>query len=125
MFFIGVFGIEDKSKEIKTLDSVTCKCCKTGVTVRLIKKYSFFHLFFIPIFKWNESYYIICNRCNRIFSIPKEKGKAMENEENIEIIYWDMIEVSNDFDIINRCKNCGAEIDKNFIYCPKCGEKIR
>ena len=90
MFFIGIFGIDNKFKEIKVLNNFSCKNCNISNGASLVKYYTFFHFFFIPIFKWNEEYYVICNGCNSSFSIPKEKGKAIERGEDIEISYWDL-----------------------------------
>lgn len=128
MFFIGIFGIENKEKEIKIINNFTCKGCNRLTMGRVIKQYEFFHFFFIPIFKWNEKYYVKCESCNKIFSISKEKGKMIERGENIELTYWDLNEVNNaygyDYNINNVCKNCGKVIDSKYKYCPYCGHEI-
>jgi len=129
MFFIGVFGIENKDKEIKSLNNISCKKCNMTVTGNLIKNFDFFHFFFIPIFKWNEKYYVVCDQCKSVYIIPKDKGKAIEHGENIEISYWDMQEAytygySNNYYDENKCKNCGTKVDSKFKYCPHCGAKI-
>lgn len=129
MFFIGIFGIENKDKEIKTLDNISCKKCNNPTTARLIKNFNFFHLFFIPLFKWNEKYYVICNQCNSIYTILKDKGKALENGENVDISYWDLQEMdaenyTNSYYEENACTNCGRKVDANFKYCPYCGGRI-
>ncbi len=129
MFFIGVFGIENKDKEIKVLENISCKKCNSTVTGRLIKNFDFFNFFFIPIFKWNERYYVICDRCKVLYSIEKEKGKAIERGEDINITYWDLQEIDQEcyFDNYfqgNICKNCGDKVDPDFKYCPHCGAKI-
>ncbi|MGG7163295.1 zinc ribbon domain-containing protein [Clostridium ihumii] len=126
MFFIGIFGIENKNKEIRTLYNISCKKCNKIISGKLLKSYNFFHFFFIPLFKWNENYYIRCYDCNTIYSIPKEKGKSIEKGENIEITYWDLHEVNtNEYYYENVCKNCGRDINPNFEYCPHCGSKIK
>lgn len=129
MFFIGVFGIENKDKEIKVLDNLSCKKCNSIVRGRLIKNYEFFHFFFIPIFKWNEKYYVICEKCNTLYSVQKEKGKAIEHGENINITYWDLQEVNGEYHNEQYfqgsvCKKCGNKVETNFKYCPYCGMKI-
>lgn len=129
MFFIGIFGIENKDKEIKIIDNINCKRCNKIIRGKLIKNYNFFHFFFIPLFKWNESYYIVCNECNSVYTISKEKGKSIENDDNIQISYWDLQEVNNEYNNngdygINKCKNCGEEVESRFKYCPHCGSKI-
>ncbi|MBX9185588.1 zinc-ribbon domain-containing protein [Clostridium sp. K04] len=126
MFFIGIFGIDNKFKEIKVLNSFSCKNCNISNGASLVKYYTFFHFFFIPIFKWNEEYYVICNGCNSSFSIPKEKGKAIERGEDIEISYWDLKDnnINNNY-LKKRCQKCNRELEKDFEYCPYCGEKIK
>ncbi|MFU7514338.1 zinc-ribbon domain-containing protein [Clostridium sp. HCS.1] len=129
MFFIGIFGIENKAKEIKIINNFTCKSCNRLTIGRVIKHYEFFHFFFIPIFKWNEKYYVECESCKKIFSISKEKGKLIEKGENIELTYWDLNEINNtygyDYNINNVCNNCGKVVDSDYKYCPYCGYKIK
>ena len=130
MFFIGIFGIESGQKEIKSLDNISCKRCNIKTTGQLIKTFTMFQFFFIPIFKWNEEYYVKCNRCSTIYEIPKEKGKRIENGEELDITYWDLKEVgnsSNDYYYApkNLCPSCGRTIEGDFKYCPYCGTEIK
>ncbi len=131
MFFIGIFGIESGQKEIKILNNIPCKTCNVNTTGQLIKTFSLFQFFFIPIFKWNERYYIKCNRCSTIYEIPKEKGKKIENGENIDITYWDLNEIDNGYSDNyynspkNICPSCGKPIEGDYKYCPYCGTKIK
>lgn len=126
MFFIGIFGIENKDKEIKELNNLTCKKCNSTIQGKLFKNFDFFHFFFIPLFKWNEKYYLLCNRCKCIYSIPKEKGKAIEKGEEVNITYWDLQEVyfNNSSYEMKICANCGEQVKRNFKYCPYCGKEI-
>lgn len=135
MFFIGIFGIESKDKEIKYLNNISCSNCNNETGAKLIKTYSFFHFFFIPLFKWNERYYVICSNCSTIFEIPKDKGKRIENGEDIEITYWDLKKVETGYyntgyynyghTAGNSCSNCGRTVEPHFEYCPYCGTKLR
>ncbi|MBS6501372.1 zinc-ribbon domain-containing protein [Clostridium tertium] len=129
MFFIGIFGIENKEKEVKIINNLTCKSCNRLSMARIIKHYEFFHFFFIPIFKWNEKYYVECGSCKKIFSISKEKGKMIERGENIDITYWDLHEINNnyayDYNINSVCKSCGKVVDSEYKYCPYCGHEIK
>lgn len=127
MFFIGVFGIEEKQKEIGTIKNLSCKNCnEIGSRLTLYKTYSFLHIFFLPVFKWNDRYYAVCSGCNSIYEIPKEKGIRMEQGDEEAITYWDLKPM--DFGYYNnyikyRCKNCGKEVESQFGYCPYCGTK--
>jgi hypothetical protein len=127
MFFIGIFGIENKDKLIKVLNNINCKNCNQIISGRLIKNFDFFHFFFIPLFKWNEKYYFICDNCKTVYSILKEKGKGIERGEKLELSYWDLQDMSTNYyncHEIKRCNNCGKEVESNFKYCPHCGAKI-
>ncbi|MGG7056922.1 zinc ribbon domain-containing protein [Clostridium nigeriense] len=125
MFFIGIFGIESKEKEIKAIDKLSCKSCNRITRGKLIKSYSFFHFFFLPIFKWNEEYFVICEECNTLFSISKDKGKALERGEDREITYWDLKEVNKYHEYNIGCSNCGKIVSSNYKYCPYCGNKMK
>lgn len=109
MFFIGIFGIEDKRKEIRTIKNLPCKNCNSGGELTLFKQYSSFHFFFIPILKWNIRYYLICNSCNTAYEISKEKGMRAEQGEESAITYWDLnsMDTSHYGNYINghRCQN--------------------
>lgn len=129
MFFIGIFGIQNKQKEIKFLNNIQCRNCNKDSGGNLIKTYNFFHFFFIPLFKWNEKYYIICSGCGFVYEIPKDKGKGIERGEDIEITYWDL--KPDEYGIYGyhpanqRCGNCGKELKPGYEYCPYCGTKIK
>lgn len=127
MFFIGIFGVEDKQKEIKTIKNLSCKNCDGFSGITLFKQYTCFHLFFIPLFKWNIRYCLVCNTCNIVYEISKEKGMRVEQGEDTAITYWDLkleeAQYSAGYHCNNKCKNCGRAIDIQFEYCPYCGEK--
>lgn len=128
MFFIGIFGVEDKQKEIKTIRNTSCKNCDGFSGLTLFKQYTFFHLFFIPLFKWNIRYYLVCNTCNVLYEIPKEKGMRVEQGDDTAITYWDLKpeqgQYSSGYDHNNeKCKNCGRVVERHFEYCPYCGKK--
>lgn len=125
MFFIGIFGVEDKQKIIKSLGEVKCKNCNIN-NIKLIKSYRFFHFFFLPLFRWNERYYAICESCGMIYDIPKEKGLAVEREENIDITYWDL-RANEDisYEVYNICESCRNKVNNSYQYCPHCGHKMR
>lgn len=124
MFFVGIFGIQQKEKQVTVLEDLECKGCGNKGRSYLIKNYTYFHIFFIPVYKWNENYYVLCEGCNRIFSVTNEKGKRAENGEKNVITYWDLKDIGY-INGVRRCHNCNREIDIDFDYCPYCGNKLR
>lgn len=123
MFFIGIFGMDNKVEEIENISNVNCSNCNKE-SLSLLKTYNRFHLFFIPIFKWGLKYYIKCSSCGSLYEISSEKGEKIE-KEGYTLNYWDIKNLKEVY--INKeivCNNCNYIIDKNFKYCPRCGTKV-
>lgn len=121
MFFIGIFGIQDKQKEVCDI-KIECKNCNSR-HIKLYKTFRYFHIFFLPIYKWKNRYHAFCDNCGIVYSIPEEKGMKAEKGESDVIIYWDLEEVHKK-PIVKRCPNCNNQVDDNFEYCPYCGKKL-
>ena len=90
MFFIGVFGIETKDKELMQLDEVLCPTCHQSHPMKLYQHYQVFHFFFIPLIKWNMTYYVACSHCQNISTLNREKGISLEKGETSDLTYWDL-----------------------------------
>ncbi|QGU94180.1 zinc-ribbon domain-containing protein [Clostridium bovifaecis] len=131
MFFLGVFGISNREKEIRDISNIICKKCNSMTTYKMIKTYNIFHIFFIPIIKWKERYYLKSRCCGTIFEVPEEVGKRLEQGENEYIedsqlheVYSNYREKFYDDDQIS-CRRCGNRVKSAFTYCPNCGEKLK
>lgn len=126
MFFIGIMGIDTKAKEIRDINNITCKHCGRLGMYKLIKQYSYFHFFFIPLFRWKIKYFLISRCCQSVFSISTEKGKRLEDKTD-DFVDFDELqyEYDNRGQARNNCFHCGNTIDPSFEYCPRCGNRIR
>lgn len=125
MFFFGIFGVETKSKELKDINNVTCKQYGRYGVYRLVKQYSYFHLFFIPIFRWGEKYFIVSRCCRSVFGLNNEKGKRLEQGIDFTVEENDMQYLYREEKHgLDECPNCGRAIDRSFAFCPYCGKKF-
>lgn len=125
MFFIGIFGIDERKKEIKVIRNLVCKACGNITAYKLIKVNKVFHFFFIPIFTWNKRYYLMSECCNSIFSISDKLAKALENNEHVDIKDEDLEQINSYTNTNERiCSNCSNVVQSNFKYCPHCGERM-
>lgn len=118
MFFIGIIGIGNKNKK---LDSVFFRC--TGCIEEkfsLIELSKSFDIFFIPIFKFNKEYIIVCDNCKSIYKVKNDAISTIIEEK---IVKYEDIE--NIILETNTCPYCGANISGNFSYCPKCGKLLK
>ena len=116
MFFIGIMGIGSKQKNIITIPSIICKACGSFGQYNVIKRYNYFHIFFLPLWKWNEQYYVSERMCSSIFNLDIKIGKDIEKGIQTEIRPEDLSEINP----VKRCKYCGKALNDDFVYCPYC-----
>jgi hypothetical protein len=122
MFFI--MGISQKEKRLDFDQVMICKCCGKYGHADVFMTYTYFMFFFIPLFKWNKQYYIRMRCCNSTAKIDSDLGKAIEHGSITEIDL-DKIQFGCHENSIKRCSNCGfASTESDYVYCPKCGNKL-
>ena len=120
MFFIG--GAGNGSKDLGRRTNQVCPGCGSRLGMQLIRTNGYILLFFVPVFRYDIQYFLICPNCG------KKKPEASET--------WDcacgQTGIATTF-----CPNCGARkpeppkawdcacgqkgIMTNF--CPNCGAK--
>ena len=124
MFFI--FGISNKEKELDFTQTTICSSCGSYGRYQVFLTYTFFSLFFIPIFKWNKKYYVRTSCCNSLYSINNDLGRAIERGEKTNIHESDLhpINVNYHYNKERYCLNCNHKLESEYEYCPKCGTKI-
>ncbi|MBZ9691572.1 hypothetical protein G9F69_008755 [Clostridium sp. M14] len=64
-----------------------------------------------------------------MYDISKEKGKAIERNEDISITYWDLQNSSNQGTKTNfateKCSYCNGNLKRKFKYCPHFGKELK
>lgn len=128
MFFIGIFGIEEKEKEIKTFAQVVCPVCGRFSQAVLFKHYTYFHIFFIPTFRWNKHFYIKLRCCGAIYEADAAYAEQLKTADTIDFTRLKL--VSSGFGTFagfesadTFCPNCSRSYDSSFAFCPHCGTK--
>ncbi len=116
MFFIGVFGINNRSKVLADVEFKCTGCIET--TAELIVNYSCFEIFFLPVYKYNKKYFLRCRKCESVYWINDSNiGEILSNKK---VDYSDVKEVIYQK---HSCRSCGKTISDRYEYCPNCGEK--
>lgn len=125
MFFIGIFGIEDKEKELREYENIVCPDCGRYSRAVLIVHYTYFHIFFIPTIRWNKQYYVRVRGCGAVYEADAEYGRQLEQGMGLD--FSRLKKVSSGFggfgESYSTCRNCGQTYDPGFAYCPHCGTK--
>jgi hypothetical protein len=126
MFFIGIFGIEDKEKELREFPNIVCPDCGRLSRAVLILHYTYFHFFFIPTFRWNKRWTVRVRGCGAVYEADADYGKQLETGAALD--FSRLKKVSSGFGgfggaFYATCAHCGSAFDPSFAYCPHCGAK--
>ncbi|MGB8452607.1 MAG: zinc ribbon domain-containing protein [Anaerocolumna sp.] len=124
MFFI--IGISCAKKRLDFVQTMLCSKCSQFGRFELFMTYSYLSLFFLPVFKWNKKFYAITSCCGVIYSIGAEIGKRILKGEPITLTEQDLHLINNGFQNTKShpCLNCGYISESDFLYCPKCGNRL-
>jgi hypothetical protein len=123
MFFIAVFGVEDKEKHIGTYNNAICPSCGCLIRYEVQKVYRQLQVFFIPTVKWNARYFVRTPCCGSLYELAPDVGKEFERNPGIEIRKEDLRQVYSR-PHSKYCSNCRIEVPEQYIYCPYCGGRI-
>lgn len=121
MFFI--MGISQGHKKLDFDQMVVCGNCGKYGHLNVYLVYSYFSLFFIPLFKWGRQYYVKAGCCDTAVVIDAELGRRIERGE-VTSLPEDIIPETYRYDRKKRCAACGFETEEDFQFCPKCGERL-
>lgn len=118
-----IMGINQSEKKLNFDQLVICKCCGKYGRAEVFMTFTYFMLFFIPIFKWNKHYYVKMNCCGSYGEISKELGKSIENGQ-IKELNLEEINFGNKENVVRHCSYCGFTTMEDYQFCPKCGKEI-
>ncbi len=120
-----IMGIQDKNKEDVRSDALPCHVCEGNNGYTVYDRFNYFHIFFLPLWTWGHNYLLKCNRCETYYNIKRENQHKVKSVD-IDLTYWDLEPVAGHHDstTIQVCRSCGAALENDFEFCPKCGVKI-
>lgn len=119
MFFFGIFGIQQKDRPVKEFDNIICPECGRLTRAELRESFTYFHFFFIPIFKWNKQYFLQLRCCGSIYTVNQDYVRELQHGDSVDFDRLQKMQMPN-----NICPHCGSFINPNFAYCPFCGQKL-
>ncbi|MBP1920748.1 zinc ribbon domain-containing protein [Youngiibacter multivorans] len=125
MFFIGIFGVKQGQKEIGAENNVICPECGRLTRLSVVKQSSYFHIFFIPIFRWNVRYFAKSHCCGQVFELNAEAGKEFEEGKSGAISQGDLTRIGPQGRIgLVTCGSCGVKVENSYRFCPHCGNPL-
>ncbi|BES65756.1 zinc ribbon domain-containing protein [Gottschalkiaceae bacterium SANA] len=118
MFFIGIFGIQDRKKKIAEPKGACSGCGRESLA--LIQTERIFHFFFLPVFHWNRQYFLACENCEEWIEISSDRAERLLAGDSVGP--WDMPGRTNVND--RFCSDCGYRAGHGDVFCAKCGAKL-
>lgn len=120
MFLIA--GVLQKCKELGSFAGPICPGCGAMGRYLVQKEYSYFHLFFLPLFSFSPRYSARTTCCGMVFPLSRETGRALERGELHALSASDLGNCEGP----QRCAQCGAPFDRpDYLFCPRCGAPRR
>jgi len=123
MFFIAFFGVQDKDKYIGTCNNTECPSCGRLSRFDVYKSYRYFHVFFVPTFRWNVKYIVKTSCCGCLYELDPFVGKEVEKNPGMEIRNEHLRRVNSCLPF-KYCSYCNTNVPAEFSYCPYCGTRL-
>ena len=86
-----IMGINNGRKTLDFSQFLICPCCGRSGQIEIVKTFTYFMLFFIPLFRWNKRYFVTMKCCGASCELDSELGRAIEkgridhiNEEDLK-----------------------------------------
>ncbi len=124
MFFIGIFGMQQGNKQLPNTTNVICPNCHSMSQYEVYKTYTYFHIFFIPTFRWNTKYIVKARCCNTLYELDPDVGHAYESNESVSIRESDL-HVMHQGIREHTCPHCDKTVDGSFRFCPTAARKSK
>lgn len=120
-----IMGIQQKEVLKNYTKNLPCHICEGSKGFEVIETFSYFHLFFLPVWKWNFRYIIKCLSCGTYYTVKPESIKKLGGDLSA-VTYWDIepVNMKTSQSESKICSNCGYMMQADFDYCPKCGNKV-
>ena len=117
-----IMGTDAKIQQLGTV-GVVCPKCGRSCSFSLCKCYSFLHLFFLPVFRWNVRYIATCPGCACLYDVDPEAGKAAE-KGRLATLPASALTLSRDSGSVGACPRCGAVNPPGSAYCNQYGSRL-
>lgn len=53
--------------------------------MQLIRTNGYIHLFFVPVFRYDIQYFLICPNCGKTYEISREDGRRLERQPDFAL----------------------------------------
>ena len=118
-----IMGTDAKIQQLGTVGAV-CPKCGRSCSFSLCKCYSFLHLFFLPVFRWNVRYIATCPGCACLYDVDPEAGRAAEKGRLATLPASALTPLRQGGPAAGLCPRCGASNPPGSAFCNQCGGRL-
>ena len=122
MFFLGIMGIDAKVSKAGVLHVPNCPVCGGQAPLHVVRRYQYFHVFFLPLIPFNSHYIATCPGCASVFEITNEVGDSARKNGEAYANPGQFTLLQNNLQ--RSCPVCGAELDPEDNFCRNCGSSL-
>lgn len=123
MFLMLGFGPRQKTFEYNKV--FICDRCGQYGRYEVIMQYTALEVFFIPLLKGDQKYFVKSTCCGTLYQLDPSIGKAISKGHDVEIRPEHLRQVQEQsYSSQRRCSQCGFVTENDFQYCPNCGKKF-
>jgi hypothetical protein len=83
IFIPVVFGVGDRERTLASGLERACLECVRATPHRVVEVARQFSLFFVPVWRWNRRFLLVCDACGHVESISAEEAEELK-EGNAE-----------------------------------------
>ena len=88
-------------------------------------RYTALEVFFIPVLKGDQEYFVKSTCCGTLYQLDSAIGKAIFKRHDVVIRPEHLRQVQGQsYSSQRRCSQCGFVTENDFQYCPNCGNKF-
>ncbi len=116
--FMGISSAAKPAGEV----GVVCPLCGGTHRMNVARSYSYFHLFFIPLFKFGIQYFATCPGCASVFGLSKQLGDDIRTGAVVQVNSSQLHPMKNNLD--GCCPHCGHRNPTGSGYCNRCGRAL-
>ena len=122
MFFIGIFGTNSKVVPCGQISVDNCPVCGRFSQMHVCRRYDYFHIFFLPLFRYNIHYIATCPHCASAFALDKEVGDQLQ-KEGCQSCSGRSLHLLRS-NLPRHCPACGAQQPSGSHFCNQCGAPL-
>lgn len=119
-----LFGTGHSTDDLYLDQKITCPVCGKKTTLEAFCEYDAFHVFFLPVYRWNRRYSVRTSCCGASCPLPPRVGEAVDLGRIDRLDVQKLPLAAPGAVRLQVCGRCGFETSQPYRFCPMCGAPL-